>query len=75
MKSITIDTEEDIVLLVGKVIGRFKKGVFGVPLLSYVTDDEFNQMSMFDVSRFAVEKENFIRTIYDSSHPCPNSIQ
>ena len=46
-----------------------QKGVFGVALLSHVTDDEFN------VRLFAVEKETFLRMIYYSSHPHPDNIQ
>ena len=36
MDSITLDMTEKSVLLVGKVIGRVKKGVFDVSLLSRV---------------------------------------
>ena len=49
--------------------------MFYVALLSHVTYDEFNEMSMFDVRRFAVEREIFLRKIYNSSHPCPDNIQ
>ena len=59
IKLITLNTEEESVLLVGKFIGRFKKVVFDVALLSYVTDNEFNEMSLFDVRRFSVKTENF----------------
>ena len=57
MKSITLDMAEDSMLLYGKVIGRIKKGVFDIAPISYVTDDEFNEMILFDVRRFAVEKK------------------
>ena len=66
---------EDSVLLVGKVIGRVKNGVFDLALISHVTDDEFNEMSLFDVWRVVVDKETFLRTIYDNSHPNTHSIQ
>ena len=56
MKLITLDMELASVLLVGKVIVRFKKGVYDIALLSHVNDDEFNEMSLFDVRRFSVEK-------------------
>ena len=75
MKSITLDMTEYSVLLVGKVIGRVKKGVFGVALLSHVTDNKFNKMILFDVRGFIVEKETNLRKIYDSSHPRPDIIQ
>ena len=66
---------EDSMLLAGKVIGRVKKGVFDVALISHVTENEFNEMSLFDVRNFSVEKETFLRKIYDSSHPRPGIIQ
>ena len=75
MKSITIDMVEDSMLLVEKVIDRVKNRVFGVALLSHVTYNEFNKMSLFGVRIFEVEKGIFLRTIYDSSHPHPCSIQ
>ena len=65
---------EESMLLVGKVIGRVKKGVFDISLLSHVNGDEFNDMSLFDVRRFSVEKEIYLSKIYSSSHPCPDSI-
>ena len=74
MKLITLYMLEEIMLLVGKVIGRVKKGVFDIALLSHVNVDEFNETSLFDVRIFAVEKENYLSTIYNSSHPCPDSI-
>ena len=52
MKSITIAMEEYRVLLVGKIIDRFKNGVLYVALLSHVTVNEFNEMSLSDVRRF-----------------------
>ena len=61
IKSITLDTEEDSVLLVGKVIGRVEKGVFGVSLHSHVTDNNFNEMILFGVMGFSVKKEYFLR--------------
>ena len=63
MESITLDMAEDIVLMVGKVIGIFKKGVFDVALLSHITDDEFNKMILFDLIIFAVEKQIVLITI------------
>ena len=75
MKSITLDTAEESVLLVGKGIGGVKKGLFDVDRLSHITDYEFNDMSLFDVRRFAVEEEIFLKKIYDSSHPRSDSIQ
>ena len=32
-------------------------------------------MSLFGVRIFAVEKETYLSTIYNSSHPCPDSIR
>ena len=62
-------------LLVRKVIGRVKKGVHDIALLSHVNVNEFNKMSLFDVKRFAGEKETYIRTIYNISHTCIDSIR
>ena len=67
--------ELESVLLVEKVIGRVKKGVYDISLLSHVNDEYLNEMSLFDVNRFAVEKENYLITIYNSSHPCSDSIR
>ena len=74
MKSITLDMVLAIVLLVGKVIGRVKKGLYDIVLISHVNDDEFNKMILFDVRRFLVEKENYLITIYNISHTCHDSI-
>ena len=63
------------VLLVGKVIGRVKKVVYDISLLSHVNDDEFNNMSLSDVRIFSVKKETYLSTIYNDSRPCPDSIQ
>ena len=75
MKLITLDMSLTSVLLVGKVIGRVKKGVYDIVMFSHVNDDEFNGMSLFDVRRFAVEKETYLSKIYNISHPCPDSIR
>ena len=75
MKLITIDMSEGSVLLVGKVIVRVKKGVFDVALISHVTENELNNMSLFDVRIFAFDKENVLIKIYDNSHPCPDTIK
>ena len=63
MKLISIDMELSSVLLVGKVIGGFKTGVCDIALISHVNNNEFNEMSLFDVSRFAFEKETYLITI------------
>ena len=60
---------EEIMLLVGKVIGRVKRGVFDISLISHVNDDNFNEMSLSDTRRFEVDKETYLITIYNSSHP------
>ena len=57
MKMITIEMVLPSVLLVVKVIGIFKKGVYDISLLSHVNVYEFNKRSLFDVRRFAVEKK------------------
>ena len=75
MNPTTLYMAEDSVLLVGKVIGRVKTEVFYVYLFSHVTDNEFNEMSLFDVRIFSVDKETFLWTIYDSINPCSDSIQ
>ena len=41
-----------------KVISRGKKGVFEIYLISHGNDNEFNDMSLFGVRRFSVDKEN-----------------
>ena len=61
MKLINIEMALAIKLLVGKVIRRVKKGVYYTALLSHVNDDEFKEMSLFDVRIFAVEKETCLK--------------
>ena len=63
MKLIPLEMELESVLLVGKVIGRVKKGVYYISLLSHVNVDDFNEMILFDVRIFAVEKKNYLSTI------------
>ena len=75
IKLITIDMELESVFVVGKVIGRVKEGVYDISLLSHVNTKEFNKMSLFDVRRFAVEKETYLITIYKSIHPCTDIIR
>ena len=75
MKLITLDMALASVLMVIKVIGRVKNREYDTYLLSNVNDDELNEMGMFDVGIFAVEKETYLSTIYNISHPCPDSIQ
>ena len=60
--------------MVGEFIGRVKKGVFDIALLSHFNENKFNGMIPFDVRIFAVAKETYIRKIYNSSHHCPDSI-
>ena len=62
-------------LLVGKFIGRFKKGVFDIALLSRVNDNDFNKMSLFYVRIFSVQKETYLIKICNSSHHCPGIIR
>ena len=62
------------VLLVGKVIGRVKKGVYDIALLLNVNDYEFNEMILIDVRRFSVYKETYLSTIYNSCHTFTDSI-
>ena len=75
IKLINLDMTLASMLLVGKVIGRVKKGVYDIALLSHVNDDEVNEMSLFDVRIFAVKKETYLITIYNNSHPCTDSIK
>ena len=63
------------VLLVGKFTGRFKKGVYDIDLLSHANAKDFNEMSLFYMRIFAVDKETYLSTICNSSHPCHESIQ
>ena len=49
--------------------------MYYIALLSNFSDNGFNEMGLFDVSRFAVEKETYLRTIYSIIHPCPDSIR
>ena len=51
---ITIVMILESVLLIENFIGRVKKGVYDISLLSYVNIDEFNKRSLFDVRRFEV---------------------
>ena len=48
--------------------------MFYVTLLSHVNYDDFIDMSLFDIRIFVVEKETYLSTIYNSSHPCTDSI-
>ena len=59
MNLITLEMSEESMLLVGKVIGRAKKGVFDISLLSHVNVDDFNERSLFNVERIEVEKETY----------------
>ena len=63
------------VLLVVKVIVRVKKGGYDIALISHVNEEEFNKMSLVDARRFSVEKETYPSTIYNCSHPFPDSIR
>ena len=67
--------ELESVLLVGKVIVRVKKGVYDIALLSHVNDKDFNKISLFGAKIFAGEKETYLITIYNSSHPFHDSIR
>ena len=62
-------------LLFGKVIFKVKNGVFDISLLSHANEAYFNKMILYDVSIFSVEKETYLSTIYNISHPCPDSMQ
>ena len=75
MKLINLDMAEEILLLGGKFIVRFKKGVFDIALLLNINDDEFNEMRLLDERRFVVDKENYPFAIYNNSHPCPDNIR
>ena len=75
MKLITLDMALKIVLLVGKVIDRVKNGVYDISLFSHVNVNEFNNMILFGVRRFEVNKETYISTICNTSHSCPESIR
>ena len=55
MKLITHDMALSSVLLVGKFIGRIKRGAYYVALLSHFNDGELKEMSIFDVSRFEAQ--------------------
>ena len=54
MKLITLDMALASMLLSVKVIGRVKKVLYCISLLSHDNDNEFNEMSLFYVRRFAV---------------------
>ena len=54
MKVITFYMVLASVLLFGKFIGRIKKVVYDIALISNVNNKKFKDMSLFDVSRFVV---------------------
>eukprot|EP00957_Ditylum_brightwellii_P088379 6731588-Ditylum_brightwellii.AAC.1 len=60
---------EKSVLLIGKVLGRAKKGVFDIVLLCNMGDNKFNEMSSYDIRIFAVNKKTLSTAISSSQHP------
>ena len=48
--------------------------MYDISLLSHVNGNEFNNLSLFDVRRFSVKKETYLRKIYNYIHPCPGII-
>ena len=74
MKLITLDIALSSVLLVIKLIGRVKKGVYYISLISHFNGDKFNVITLFDVKIFADKKETYISTIYNISYPYTDRI-
>ena len=54
MKLMTLDMVLESVLLVGKIIGRVKKGVYDIALISHVNYKELKYTRLFDVKVFSV---------------------
>ena len=75
MKLTTLEMAFASMLVVRKVIVRVKKGMYDIYLLSHINDNDFKEMSLFDVRRSSVRKETYLSTIYNISHLCPDNIR
>ena len=48
MSEITVDMAAKIVVLIGKVLGRVRRGVYDIALLCNTEDDQFMEMTVYD---------------------------
>eukprot|EP00957_Ditylum_brightwellii_P195916 14926845-Ditylum_brightwellii.AAC.1 len=62
------------VVLIGKVLGRVRRGVYDIALLRNTEDDQFIEMTVYDIRRYGVTKFALLLSIQNNTHLRPDVI-
>eukprot|EP00957_Ditylum_brightwellii_P075404 5731012-Ditylum_brightwellii.AAC.1 len=62
------------VVLIGKVLGRLRKGVYDIALLYNTEDDHFMEMTVYKLWRYSVTKSDLLSSIQNNTHSHPDVI-
>eukprot|EP00957_Ditylum_brightwellii_P137979 10519308-Ditylum_brightwellii.AAC.1 len=62
------------VVLIGKILGCVRRGVYNIALLCTTEDDQFMEMTVYDLQVYGVTKSALLLSIQNNTHLCPDVI-
>eukprot|EP00957_Ditylum_brightwellii_P197122 15018197-Ditylum_brightwellii.AAC.1 len=62
------------VVLISKVLGRVRRGVYDIALMCNTEDDQFMEMTVYDLWRYGVTKSALLLPIQNNTHSRPDVI-
>eukprot|EP00957_Ditylum_brightwellii_P019000 1430252-Ditylum_brightwellii.AAC.1 len=68
MSEITVDMAAKSVVLVKKVLGCMRRGLYGIVLLCNTEDDQFTEMTVCNLCQYGVTKSALLSSIQNNTH-------
>eukprot|EP00957_Ditylum_brightwellii_P045576 3455947-Ditylum_brightwellii.AAC.1 len=62
------------VVLIGKVLGHVGRGVYDIALLCNTEDNQFMEMTVYNLWRYSITTSALLSSIQNNSHSCPDVI-
>eukprot|EP00957_Ditylum_brightwellii_P132146 10075393-Ditylum_brightwellii.AAC.1 len=62
------------VVLIGKVLGHVRRGIYDITLLCNTEGDQFMEMTVYDLWCCGVTKSALLLSIQNNTHSCPDII-
>eukprot|EP00957_Ditylum_brightwellii_P022964 1733231-Ditylum_brightwellii.AAC.1 len=74
MSEKNVDIAAKSVVLIGKVLGRVRRDVYDIALLCNIEDDQFMEMTVYNLQRYGITKSALLLSIQNNTHLCPDVI-
>eukprot|EP00957_Ditylum_brightwellii_P125803 9590568-Ditylum_brightwellii.AAC.1 len=74
MSEINVDVAAKSVVLIAKVLGHVRRGVYNTALLCNTEDDQLMEMTVYDLRRYGITKSVLLLSIQNNTHLHPDVI-